>query len=240
MSLFSVHPFFSYISSSPNPFPSAAGLPKSCNFHALTFPRCFCTSWDLYVTHMRQQRRRSESRSDSNCMLQLLYFIIQYRDEREEEEPPSLSPPPDPTPPHTPHWPLPLVHHFSMVTLPPHHERAAPPGRLTCPKPTLSLFVLSSSLFLSKVEPHPPQPQTKQVFYINPIATPRFQNTTSKVRLFLPPASSNQPTIQPDRPPTRSSLSTRRAPLLPSFPPPTLLAHPTVPWRFSHHSQRVH
>ncbi|XP_070960166.1 uncharacterized protein [Oncorhynchus clarkii lewisi] len=31
-----------------------------------------------------------------------------------------------------------------------------------------------------RVEPHPPQPQTKQVFYINPIATARFQNTTSK------------------------------------------------------------
>ncbi|CAL8306639.1 unnamed protein product, partial [Arctogadus glacialis] len=31
-----------------------------------------------------------------------------------------------------------------------------------------------------RVEPHPPPPQTKQVFYINPIATPRFQNTTSK------------------------------------------------------------
>ncbi|KAM7000920.1 rho guanine nucleotide exchange factor 9 isoform 6-T6 [Tautogolabrus adspersus] len=41
------------------------------------------------------------------------------------------------------------------------------------------LSVLSFSL--SKVEPHPPQPQTKQVFYINPIATPRFQNTTSKL-----------------------------------------------------------
>ncbi|XP_033949435.1 rho guanine nucleotide exchange factor 9 isoform X5 [Pseudochaenichthys georgianus] len=32
-----------------------------------------------------------------------------------------------------------------------------------------------------RVEPHPPQPQTKQVFYLNPIATPRFQNTTSKL-----------------------------------------------------------
>ncbi|XP_074529661.1 uncharacterized protein arhgef9a isoform X3 [Halichoeres trimaculatus] len=32
-----------------------------------------------------------------------------------------------------------------------------------------------------RVEAHPPQPQTKQVFYINPIATPRFQNTTSKL-----------------------------------------------------------
>ncbi|XP_071255702.1 uncharacterized protein [Salvelinus alpinus] len=32
-----------------------------------------------------------------------------------------------------------------------------------------------------RVEPHPPQPQTKQVFYINPIATARFQNTTSKL-----------------------------------------------------------
>ncbi|KAM9413559.1 uncharacterized protein ACWYII_025345 isoform 6-T6 [Salvelinus alpinus] len=31
-----------------------------------------------------------------------------------------------------------------------------------------------------RVEPHPPQPQTKQLFYINPIATPRFLNTTSK------------------------------------------------------------
>uniref|UniRef100_A0A4W5KYA3 DH domain-containing protein n=1 Tax=Hucho hucho TaxID=62062 RepID=A0A4W5KYA3_9TELE len=37
------------------------------------------------------------------------------------------------------------------------------------------------SFSLSKVEPHPPQPQTKQLFYINPIATPRFQNTTSKL-----------------------------------------------------------
>lgn len=47
------------------------------------------------------------------------------------------------------------------------------------------------SFFLSKVEPHPPQPQTKQVFYINPIATPRFQNTTSKVRFtsFIHPSS---------------------------------------------------
>ncbi|MBN3319773.1 ARHG9 factor, partial [Atractosteus spatula] len=33
-----------------------------------------------------------------------------------------------------------------------------------------------------RVEPHPPHPQTKQVFYINPIAAPRFQNTASKVR----------------------------------------------------------
>ncbi|KAL4630811.1 hypothetical protein GN956_G16018 [Arapaima gigas] len=32
-----------------------------------------------------------------------------------------------------------------------------------------------------RVEPHPPQPQTKQVFYINPIATPGVQNTTSKL-----------------------------------------------------------
>ncbi|XP_023868688.1 rho guanine nucleotide exchange factor 9 isoform X4 [Salvelinus sp. IW2-2015] len=32
-----------------------------------------------------------------------------------------------------------------------------------------------------RVEPHPPQPQTKQVFYINPIAAPRFQNTTTKL-----------------------------------------------------------
>uniref|UniRef100_A0AAY4CQD7 Rho guanine nucleotide exchange factor 9 n=1 Tax=Denticeps clupeoides TaxID=299321 RepID=A0AAY4CQD7_9TELE len=32
-----------------------------------------------------------------------------------------------------------------------------------------------------RVEPYPPQPQTKQVFYINPIATPRFQNTTAKL-----------------------------------------------------------
>ncbi|XP_031442819.1 rho guanine nucleotide exchange factor 9b isoform X3 [Clupea harengus] len=32
-----------------------------------------------------------------------------------------------------------------------------------------------------RVEPHPPQPQTKQVFYINPIATPRFQSTTAKL-----------------------------------------------------------
>ncbi|XP_072295958.1 uncharacterized protein arhgef9a isoform X4 [Eucyclogobius newberryi] len=32
-----------------------------------------------------------------------------------------------------------------------------------------------------RVDPHPQQPQTKQVFYINPIATPRFQNTTTKL-----------------------------------------------------------
>ncbi|KAF4085594.1 hypothetical protein AMELA_G00096900 [Ameiurus melas] len=32
-----------------------------------------------------------------------------------------------------------------------------------------------------RVEPHPPQPQTKQVFYINPIATRRFQITTAKL-----------------------------------------------------------
>ncbi|XP_059919513.1 spermatogenesis-associated protein 13 isoform X4 [Gadus macrocephalus] len=32
-----------------------------------------------------------------------------------------------------------------------------------------------------RVEPHPPPPQTKQVFYINPVATPRFQSTTSKL-----------------------------------------------------------
>ncbi|XP_023698628.1 rho guanine nucleotide exchange factor 9 isoform X4 [Paramormyrops kingsleyae] len=32
-----------------------------------------------------------------------------------------------------------------------------------------------------RVEPHPPQPQTKPVFYINSIATPRFQNTASKL-----------------------------------------------------------
>nr|XP_015206893.1 PREDICTED: rho guanine nucleotide exchange factor 9 isoform X5 [Lepisosteus oculatus] len=32
-----------------------------------------------------------------------------------------------------------------------------------------------------RVEPHPPHPQTKQVFYINPIAAPRFQNTASKL-----------------------------------------------------------
>lgn len=59
------------------------------------------------------------------------------------------------------------------------------------------------SFFLSKVEPHPPQPQTKQVFYINPIATPRFQNTTSKVRFpsFIYPSSL----------PAHSSLSTLRA-----------------------------
>lgn len=67
------------------------------------------------------------------------------------------------------------------------------------------LSVLSFSL--SKVEPHPPQPQTKQVFYINPIATPRFQNTTSKVRFF----SQLHLPIQPARPPARSSLSTQRA-----------------------------
>ncbi|XP_026796265.1 spermatogenesis-associated protein 13 isoform X4 [Pangasianodon hypophthalmus] len=32
-----------------------------------------------------------------------------------------------------------------------------------------------------RVDPHPPQPQTKQVFYINPIATRRFQITTAKL-----------------------------------------------------------
>ncbi|XP_046705455.1 rho guanine nucleotide exchange factor 9b isoform X3 [Silurus meridionalis] len=32
-----------------------------------------------------------------------------------------------------------------------------------------------------RVEPHLPQPQTKQVFYINPIATRRFQITTAKL-----------------------------------------------------------
>nr|XP_029132415.1 spermatogenesis-associated protein 13 [Labrus bergylta] len=55
-----------------------------------------------------------------------------------------------------------------------------------------------------RVEPHPPQPQTKQVFYINPIATPRFQNTTSKVRFprFIQP-------IQPARPPARSTVVNR-------------------------------
>ncbi|XP_048839493.1 rho guanine nucleotide exchange factor 9 isoform X4 [Brienomyrus brachyistius] len=31
-----------------------------------------------------------------------------------------------------------------------------------------------------RVEPHPPQLQTKQVFYLNPIATPRVQNTAAK------------------------------------------------------------
>lgn len=44
---------------------------------------------------------------------------------------------------------------------------------------------LKPSVFLSffpKVDPHPPQPYTKPVFYINPIATPRFHNTTAKVR----------------------------------------------------------
>ncbi|XP_058653202.1 rho guanine nucleotide exchange factor 9b isoform X5 [Onychostoma macrolepis] len=32
-----------------------------------------------------------------------------------------------------------------------------------------------------RVDPHPPQPYTKPVFYINPIATPRFHNTTAKL-----------------------------------------------------------
>uniref|UniRef100_A0AAV2ML97 Rho guanine nucleotide exchange factor 9 n=1 Tax=Knipowitschia caucasica TaxID=637954 RepID=A0AAV2ML97_KNICA len=32
-----------------------------------------------------------------------------------------------------------------------------------------------------RVDPHPQQSHTKQVFYINPIATPRFQNTTTKL-----------------------------------------------------------
>ncbi|GAA6070366.1 rho guanine nucleotide exchange factor 9b isoform X1, partial [Tachysurus ichikawai] len=31
-----------------------------------------------------------------------------------------------------------------------------------------------------RVEPHPHQPKTKQVFYINSIATRRFQTTTAK------------------------------------------------------------
>lgn len=80
------------------------------------------------------------------------------------------------------------------------------------------------SFFLSKVEPHPPQPQTKQVFYINPIATPRFQNTTSKVRFpsFIHPSS------------------------LPAHPPAPVCPHSVLatlpdinnPMSFSHHSQR--
>ncbi|KTG38255.1 hypothetical protein cypCar_00034001, partial [Cyprinus carpio] len=32
-----------------------------------------------------------------------------------------------------------------------------------------------------RVDPHSPQPYTKPVFYINPIATPRFHNTTAKL-----------------------------------------------------------
>ncbi|KTF82589.1 hypothetical protein cypCar_00039273, partial [Cyprinus carpio] len=43
---------------------------------------------------------------------------------------------------------------------------------------------LKPSVFLSffpKVDPHSPQPYTKPVFYINPIATPRFHNTTAKL-----------------------------------------------------------
>uniref|UniRef100_A0A4W5KYB4 SH3 domain-containing protein n=1 Tax=Hucho hucho TaxID=62062 RepID=A0A4W5KYB4_9TELE len=59
-----------------------------------------------------------------------------------------------------------------------------------------------------RVEPHPPQPQTKQLFYINPIATPRFQNTTSKVRF---PNIINQPSSHnPHHPPL--SLPTQRLP----------------------------
>ncbi|TNN24821.1 Rho guanine nucleotide exchange factor 9 [Liparis tanakae] len=50
-----------------------------------------------------------------------------------------------------------------------------------------------------RVEPHPPQPQTKQVFYINPIATPRFQNTTSK--LHPPTHPLTHPSIHPSSPP---------------------------------------
>lgn len=51
-----------------------------------------------------------------------------------------------------------------------------------------SKSTLKPSVFLSffpKVDPHSPQPYTKPVFYINPIATPRFHNTTAKVRSQL-------------------------------------------------------
>lgn len=84
------------------------------------------------------------------------------------------------------------------------------------------LSVLSFSL--SKVEPHPPQPQTKQVFYINPIATPRFQNTTSKVRFFFP--SFIYPSSLPAHPP---------APVCPRNVPSTL-PNINVPMTLSHHS----
>ncbi|GLD46806.1 spermatogenesis-associated protein 13 [Lates japonicus] len=75
-----------------------------------------------------------------------------------------------------------------------------------------------------RVEPHPPQPQTKQVFYINPIATPRFQNTTSKVRFpsFIYPSS------LPAHPP---------APVCPRNVPSTF-PNINVPMTFSHHPQR--
>lgn len=82
------------------------------------------------------------------------------------------------------------------------------------------LSVLSFSL--SKVEPHPPQPQTKQVFYINPIATPRFQNTTSKVRFpnFIYP----------------SSLSAHPPALVCPRSVPSTLPDINVPMTLSHHS----
>lgn len=82
-----------------------------------------------------------------------------------------------------------------------------------------SIFsVLSFSL--SKVEPHPPQPQTKQVFYINPIATPRFQNTASKVR--------SPSFIQPSNPP---------APVCPRSVPSTS-SNINVPVELSYHSSK--
>lgn len=82
------------------------------------------------------------------------------------------------------------------------------------------------SFFFSKVEPHPPQPQTKQVFYINPIATPRFQNTTSKVRLYQlhPPT---HPACPPAHPP---------APVCPHNTPSTL-SDINNAMMFSRHSQ---
>ena len=98
--------------------------------------------------------------------------------------------PSSPRPPHTLHG------HPHLSTLP--YSLLRGQGRQADWLSTKKyLSVLSFSL--SKVEPHPPQPQTKQVFYINPIATPRFQNTTSKVRFF----SQLHLPIQPARPPTR-------------------------------------
>lgn len=120
-----------------------------------------------------------------------------------------------PPPPDTPHG------HSHLSTLP--YSLLRGQGRQADWLSTKKyLSVLSFSL--SKVEPHPPQPQTKQVFYINPIATPRFQNTTSKVRFpsFIYPSS------LPAHPP---------APVCPHNVPSTL-PNINVPMAFSHHPQR--
>uniref|UniRef100_A0A8C7L6R2 SH3 domain-containing protein n=1 Tax=Oncorhynchus kisutch TaxID=8019 RepID=A0A8C7L6R2_ONCKI len=75
-----------------------------------------------------------------------------------------------------------------------------------------------------RVEPHPPQPQTKQVFYINPIATARFQNTTSKVRFpnIINQPSSHSPPPPPHHPPL--SLPTQRLPNITQS-----INHPAIP-----------